>query len=166
MAPDGRFILPGEFPMRWTFMIPAILCLLPHTACIPPIPDLHPALYLYPVKGPLAEQQPGLALTARTRGLASGTIAFQLPSGEACEGPWEPIPSGQAASELSAAWDLVFGPGYHTAQVLGARWRGRATLTGNRGTEVQLQFYRKEERNSPLLGVAKDSAGNVFKVTQ
>ncbi|WP_306591832.1 hypothetical protein [Geothrix sp. 21YS21S-4] len=149
--------------MRMPFVLSAGMCLLIHTACIP---VLHPRLFLYPVKGPFSDQSPALAITASTSGLTSGFISFQLPSGEACEGPWARVPPGQMTSELSGSWDLLFGQGYYTAHVLGSKWHGKSKILGNRGTEFQLEFYREETKDAPLLGVAKDTAGNVYKVTQ
>lgn len=136
------------------------------TACIPPIPNLTPKLYLHPVKGPVVSQSPNTAITAVTTGIGSGSITFQLPQGEACSGPWERIPQDQPASELSASWDQVYGEGYFTKHVLGSKWRGKSKITGNQHSEFQLEFYRDTPKGSPLLGVAVDAAGNVYKVTQ
>ena len=121
-------------------------------------------LHLYPVQGPLAAQQPLPVLTARATGLTSGTISFTLPSGEACAGPWAPIRPGQVEQSLAPTWDSVYGPGHYLAHVLGSQWHGQARLTGNQGTRMHLEFYRDTVPDAPLQGVARDEAGNVYKV--
>jgi hypothetical protein len=148
--------------MNLRFVVPGILGLLLYVGCIP----MHPKLFLYPVKGPMSDQNPPSAITASTRGFTSGSISFRLPTGEVCEGPWTLVPSGQMASGLAEAWDLVFGQGYYTAHVLGAKQHGTSTIRGDRGSEFRLEFYRDTVEGSPLLGVAKDAAGNVYKVAQ
>jgi hypothetical protein len=155
-----------ESSMKVPVLISGSICLLGLCACIPAIPDLRPKLYLYPVKGPIASQLPKAAITGFSTGITAGSISFQLPSGESCTGAWEPIPKDQAESSLASQWDLVFGEGYFTRNVLGSRWRGKARITGNKGSEFRLEFYRGDPKGSPLLGVAHDSAGNVYKVSQ
>ncbi|MBI1754625.1 MAG: hypothetical protein HY014_18600 [Acidobacteria bacterium] len=152
--------------MKVRSILGASIGLLLLTACIPPIPNLAPKLYLHPVKGPAVSQPPDAAITAVTSGISSGSITFQLPSGESCSGTWEPVPQNQPASGLAASWDLVYGEGYFTKHVLGAKWRGKAKITGNQRSEFQLEFYRDTTKEAPLLGVAVDAAGNVYKVTQ
>lgn len=136
------------------------------TACIPPIPNLAPKLYLHPVKGPMATEHPQATITGFSTGFSSGSISFQLPSGEACKGAWEPIPQDQPGSSLAATWDLVYGEGYFTNHVLGSKWRGKSNITGSKGSKFLLEFYRGMPKDSPLLGIAQDAAGNVYKVTQ
>jgi len=142
------------------------ICLFAFTACIPPIPNLAPKLYLHPVKGPIVSQYPNAAITGFSTGFSSGSISFQLPNGESCKGAWEPIPQNQTGSSLASYWDLVYGEGYFTKQVLGSKWRGKSKISGNQGSEFQLEFYRATNKDAPLLGVAIDAAGNVYKVTQ
>lgn len=152
--------------MKISDVIPGCICLLLLTACLPPIPDLTPKLYLHPVKGPMMNQYPNAAITGFSTGFSSGSISFQLPSGETCKGTWEPIPQVQSDSSLASYWDLIYGEGYFTKHVLGSKWRGKSKLIGNKGSEFLLEFYRGIPEDSPLLGIAKDTAGNVYKVTQ
>jgi hypothetical protein len=152
--------------MRVQSVIGASIFLFAFTACIPPIPILTPKLYLHPVKGPIISQYPNAAITGFTTGFGSGSISFQSPNGESCNGAWELIPQNQSASSLASYWDLVYGEGYFIKHVLGAKWRGKSKITGNQGSEFQLEFFRDINRDAPLLGVATDAAGNVYKVTQ
>lgn len=143
------------------------LCsLLSLSACIPPIPNLAPKLYLHPVQGPMASPGTGTAIIGVATGFGSDSISFQLPTGESCQGPWQPVPQNQGDLGLASSWDLVYGDGYFTHHVLGTKWRGSATLRGDKGSEFKLEFYRGDAPGYPLLGVARDSAGNVFKVVQ
>jgi hypothetical protein len=54
------------------------------------------------------------------------------------------------------------------AHVLGARLYGRAVLTGNRATVLNLEIYEPDhtENNRPaeIKGVARDNKDNVYKV--
>ena len=152
--------------MKVTTIISGSICLLGLTACVPFLPNLTPKLYLYPVKGPIVSQYPNVAITGSSTGIGSGSVSFQLPSGESCTGAWEPIPKDQTDSKLASHWDLVYGEGYFTKNVLGSNWRGKSKITGNKGSEFQLEFYRGSSKGSPLLGIATDTAGNVYKVTQ
>ncbi len=152
--------------MKVPAVISGSICLLMHTACIPFIPNLTPRLYLYPVKGPIVIQYPNAAITGFSTGIVSGSISFQLPSGESCKGAWEPISQDQTYSNLASHWDVVYGDGYFTKHVLGSKWRGKSKISGDKGSEFQLEFYRGAAKDSPLLGIAKDTAGNVYKVTQ
>lgn len=138
------------------FLSPAILLLL--VACA--------TLHLYPVKGPLTDQKSVSVITAKITGLNSGTISFSLPTGETCEGPWKRIPPGQVDNELSPIWDSVYGAGYYVANVLGSTLHGTAIIAGSKGTIFHLGFYRDTVKASPLLGVAKDDSGNIYKVAE
>lgn len=146
------------------------------TGCI--VPGAPQRLRMYPVQGPLAAPSRFQAITARASGLLSGTITVTLPDGEAFSGPWEPVISkegseGGAGAEapgktLAAEWDLVYGPGYYVANVLGSMYHMSATLKGDKGSTLEFEANRLRQGGDrsydPLLGVARDSHGNVFKV--
>jgi len=66
---------------------------------------------------------------------------------------------------MSAAWDAVYGPGYYTAHVLGKRLYAEAAITGEQGIVYHVEFYRDDDPHViRILGVAKDSAGNIYKM--
>lgn len=152
--------------MKVAPILAASIGLLALAACIPAIPNLTPKLYLHPVKGPILDQYPNAAITGFSTGFTSGSISFKLPAGEFCQGAWEPIPQNQSGASLASYWDLVYGEGYFTKNVLGSKWRGRSKISGNQGSEFQLEFFRGSAKGSSLLGVAIDASGNVYKVTQ
>jgi len=123
-------------------------------------------IHLYPIRGPLAEQRTIPPIKGVGSGVRSGTISVTLPSGEICVGPWAPVPRESDNRELLTTWDSIYGQGYFVANVVGATWHGRAELHGNLETTILLEFYRGTVKDSPLLGVAKDNRGNIYKVTQ
>jgi len=87
-----------------------------------------------------------------------------FPDGETFEGK----SSGESASnpddELTSAWDSVYGSGHYLAHVLGSPFHGRVVLKGNRGSTLIVETNRETKESAPE-GVAKDSNGNIFKVT-
>lgn len=127
---------------------------------------------LYPVQGPLSQQNPAPVFVAKmTAGRHSGNFNVVLDNGEACKGRWMqvPRPSKPASAAASASpssesmaseWDLVYGQGFYVAHVLGARLYARAEITGNRGTVLHAEVYESES----IKGVAKDDKGNVYKL--
>nr|HEV7953841.1 hypothetical protein [Candidatus Acidoferrales bacterium] len=145
---------------------------------------------MYPVQGPLATQSPGTVYSAKLTGLLySGDITITTPSGEVCKGRWSlvkgaasadptpastPNPSATPDSTpviagMPAAWDTVYGKGYYVAHVLGQNAYAHSTVTGNRGTVLDVDFYKVD--NGPhghppleIYGVAKDNQGDVFKL--
>lgn len=130
-----------------------------------------------PVQGPLSQQSQIPTYTAKMSGLLSGTISVILANGEVCQGPWafmsKTIPdntsNSNAASpvprDLAADWDLVYGPGFYTAHVVGNRLYARATLTGNAGTIMYVELSNESNTRGNTKGVAQDEHGNVFKVS-
>lgn len=125
----------------------------------------------YPVQGPLSAQTPSPVLVAKLKltGLNSGTISVILPDREPCAGRWSLVPrsnTGTRASEMSAAWDTVYGSGFYVSNVLGSKNYATAVLTGARGTVINLEMYRpdREERSRSIIGVAKDNKGDIFKL--
>jgi hypothetical protein len=123
-------------------------------------------LHLYPVKGPRIEQGNADVIRVTASGLLFGTIRFTLPNGEACVGPWSRVSKGQRLDDLAFGWDAVYGPGFYVARVLGSLQHGRAEVTGNQGSRFRLEFTQETVEGSPLLGVAVDQDGNVYKLAQ
>jgi hypothetical protein len=128
---------------------------------------------LYPVQGPLATQTaPPIYAAKMTGAFNSGNITVTLANGEVCKGAWglvssKPTDTGAATNvNWSTVWDAVYGGGYYTANVLGAPLHVRSSLTGSKGTALDVEMYR---RNVPgqlteIHGVAQDSRGNIYKI--
>lgn len=127
---------------------------------------------LYPVQGPLSTQNPSLVYAARIEGFngPGRSISVDYGDREVLTGSWEVVPGARASksaaapsvpasSNLSAEWDIVYGPGYYSGHILGQSYE-RAVLKGNRGTVMTVELYRRES----IRGVARDDQGNVFKV--
>jgi hypothetical protein len=66
---------------------------------------------------------------------------------------------------MAADWDLVYGPGYYVAHVVGNKLYARATLTGNMGTIINAELSNETNTRGNTKGVAVDNHGNVFKVS-
>jgi hypothetical protein len=137
--------------------------------------------HLYPVQGRLSEQNPPPVVVAKITGaLSPGDFSAVLNNGEVCKGHFQEVAraktttvsnpaTGPASSEMSSAWDAIYGPGFYVAHVLGARLYARAKAQGNRGTTLQVEIYRPEDVKGENLaaaikGVARDSDGNVYKI--
>lgn len=130
---------------------------------------------LYPVQGPLASQTPPPIFSVRMSGaISTGTLTVTLANGEVCKGAWgmvnrNPTRGGQGAAQappnLLAAWDTVYGQGFYTAHVLGAKLHVQAVLTGNKGTIIHAELYRPDTPNglNEIRGVGVDNNGNIYK---
>jgi hypothetical protein len=129
---------------------------------------------LYPVQGPLSQQNPAPVFVAKmSAGLHSGNFNVVLGNGEAGKGRWlqVPRPSGSANAAISPSlsesmaseWDLVYGQGFYVAHVLGARLYARAEITGNRGTVLHAEVLEQNDI-SRIKGVAKDDKGDIYKI--
>jgi hypothetical protein len=113
--------------------------------------------HLYPIQGPLSAQTPMRTYAIRIDSVAIVTV--KLGSGELCRGMWSNLPKEDPTSgELSAEWDLVYGKGYYLAEVRSSTGIARAVLDCTSGMTVNVQF-------SSTKGIAKDSHGDVFKLT-
>jgi hypothetical protein len=135
---------------------------------------------LYPVQGPLSQQDPAPVIVGRmSAGLHSGNFNVVLDNGEACRGRWTlvPRPNGPANATIPASpstgtmaseWDLVYGQGFYVAHVLGARQYVRAEITGNWGTVLHAELYEpdkiEQQGIASIKGVAKDDKGNIYKI--
>lgn len=139
---------------------------------------------LFPVQGPAATQAAPQAFTAKLSNIfkASGAISLVQEGGETGEnfqGKWTTVTAtfinektpGAPASyppqpNLAFAWDVVYGQGYYSANVLGSQALGQAIATGNHGTILQVEF-EKWKLGGPvdnIFGVAVDNKGNIYKV--
>jgi hypothetical protein len=125
---------------------------------------------LYPVQGPATAKVPPPRITASPHGSYAGKISVAEEGGESFQGKWSSTvasfanvkAAGSPASfppqpNLAFAWDAVFGQGYFVANVLGYGI-GQATLTGDHGTVLQLEFLNTR------FGVAVDNKGNIYKM--
>jgi hypothetical protein len=128
---------------------------------------------LYPVQGPLAAQTaPPIYAAKMTGAFNSGNITVTLANGEVCKGAWglvSRVPTDNATPSgvnWPKAWDAVYGGGYYTANVLGARLHVRSTLTGSKGTTLDVEMFRRDVPGqlTEIHGVAQDSGGNIYKI--
>lgn len=145
----------------------AVPCLLLLTGCL----VLPVRAAFDPVQGPLAAQHPVPSFQARVTGAFSGHVTVTLGQGKVFKGEWHPVKQGQLASapgQVSLSpqdWDFVYGAGYYRASVLGSRLFARASLSGSAGSTALVEFYNPDNRPGHTHGVARDSRGNLYKVT-
>jgi hypothetical protein len=116
--------------------------------------------FLYPVQGPLAAQSPPPVVRLSS---LMYDFTLTLPDGETFKGKAVPVQHSQnPPNPMSAQWDLVFGPGYYVANVLGSDFYRTATLTGDRGSTMRIETATVG--GTTQIGVAVDGHGNVFKL--
>jgi hypothetical protein len=113
--------------------------------------------HLYPVQGPLSALTPAPVYKVK---MGNGDqISATVANGEVCNGTWlDLVQEDPTAREMAADWDLVYGKGFFLANVLGKAGVARSMLTCPKGLTVNVEFNSTQ-------GVAKDSNGNVFKLT-
>ena len=124
------------------------------------------AFHLYPVAGPLSENRtPPVIIGSGSARFPGGVQSIVFPDGERFSGKLATrAPGDPDDRELVPVWDSVYGNGYYAANVLGVtRWRGAATFTGSNGTSLKLEEIR-DRRDNIVIGIAKDSKGNVLKL--
>jgi lysozyme family protein len=135
---------------------------------------------LYPVQGPLSQQNPAPVFVVRMGdGVHSGNINVVLDNGEAYKGRWTQVPrpnrpanvvisASPSYVSMASEWDMVYGQGFYVAHVLGARLYARAEITGNRGTVLHAELYKpdkiEQQDIASIKGVAKDDKGNIYKI--
>lgn len=131
---------------------------------------------LYPVKGPLAEQTPPPIYAARvSAGFHSGSFTATLANGSKCQGQWtmvstKPREGGSGpAGNLGAAWDTVYGAGFYTANVLGARVHIEGKIPCSAGGSLYVEAVQHEtggpdNATQVIKGVATDDSGNIYKL--
>jgi hypothetical protein len=132
--------------------------------------------HFYPVQGPLAAQTPVPVCKASMTppfapGHLSGHLSVHFGHGDVCTGKWkegnaEPISTSTPGS-MAAVWDALYGPSFYNANVLGASGFASATATCKSGNILTVEMYnRNVDTHEPvdILGVARDSRGNLYKV--
>jgi len=139
--------------------------------------------HLYPVRGPLSTETPTPVYKLKIKdALKSGDISVALDNGETGKSRWKLVPQDKSPNPapstnseatpaaLSQVWDTIYGPGFYVAKVLGNRLYAQSTITTNRGTILNVEFYEPDAHaNSPevgaIKGVAKDNKDNLYKLT-
>jgi hypothetical protein len=120
---------------------------------------------LLPVQGPLSTKASPPRLIVVNM---PPTFTVTLEDGEVCNGDGSDYTVGTVSeSPLAGEWDTVYGRGFFVDHVLGKSVR-RTLLTCKLGATVLVENGQitPEATASPLgIGVAKDSRGNVFRLT-
>jgi hypothetical protein len=128
---------------------------------------------LYPVQGPLSAQSPLPVIHAVFSGFVNtGKVSMVSLDGKTRTGQWNRVqedPHSAQVSSMSADWDAVYGQGYFVSHVLGRWLYARAVIAGDNGETFHLEFIKLDSgRNDAIdphiLGVARDTKGNLYKV--
>src|SRR5262249_45340182 len=119
----------------------------------------HATARFYPVRGPLAEQNPTAVLVGKvTAARESGPMTVTGTQGEVFRGRWQmvkqPTKTTQAPAvaptdnEMAALWDSIYGNGFFVGHILGSRQYGRASLQGNAGSVLKVEFCQTGEASN------------------
>jgi hypothetical protein len=123
------------------------------------------SIRLLPVQGPLSTRASPPRLFV---GNKPPTFTVTLEDGEVCNGDGSDYTVGTVSeSPLAGEWDTVYGRGFFVDHVLGKSVH-RTLLTCKLGATVLVENGQitPEAKASPLgIGVAKDSRGNIYKLT-
>lgn len=137
------------------------------------------AQQLDPVKGPMSLQAPGPFFEGSKGGGTYGysiksdferVKSFSYADGETLKGKSDWVTASAAVAQVSsgadsnspqqnlaAAWDLVYGPGYYAAYVVGNKIL-HGTFTGDKGTILQVESL------DSFVAVGADNRGNLYKI--
>ena len=122
---------------------------------------------LYPVSSSLTPTPTAPIYIKMTGAFTSGSVSLTLADGEVCKGKWKES-TATSSNPMIPVWDSIYGNGYYVAHVLGTRLYAEAVLSGQRGTALTIQMYRRESGDkdeiTPIRGVAKDNHGTAYKV--
>lgn len=138
-------------------ILTAVILLLAFTACTK-------QARLYPIAGPLTENNTGVLVAEfADTWMGSGWLKLTLPSGELCRGEYTTLESGGIGVGTGSAfnkdtWMAHWGASYSRASTN----RGTATLIGNKGSIIEIEYYTTF--GSRGFGLGKDNKGNIYKI--
>lgn len=151
-----------EDRVRFLSMIVAGTCIVTLTACSISVP-----VNLYPVKGPLSEQQQKPVLTATAHDVQRNTGQFDviMPNGEKCTGQWSSaagVTLSHSTASLFSQYGTVTGFATSISNVPGVN-RGQAMSFCPSGRTLEAEFVTGSGTANGY-GIAKDSDGNIYKM--
>lgn len=122
---------------------------------------------IYPVEGPLAGK--GIILKSKYvyRGIGHGPIEVTMPDGEVCKGEYSTIAGGVTGSSFGSGWlfsaqqyNSLWGSGF--TSTVENRQYGQATLIGDKGTIVQVEYFTSLTGHG--FGLGKDNKENIYRI--
>lgn len=118
-------------------------------------------MHMTPIQGPVAQQNPVPVIAGAVQKM---DISFSTPASEACQGHLIAVAPEQPASDLAPVWDTAYGVKYYAENVNHTKSEHyTAAVTCSKGTTMELETY--QNRAQLFQGIAKDSSGNVYKVS-
>lgn len=140
--------------MRRHLAIILIICIFLYGCATIPI-------NIYPVEGPLAGK--GVILKSKyvNTGTGHGTIEVVMPDGEVCKGEYSTVAGGVtgwlfSTQQYNSLWGSSF------MSVVENRQYGQATLIGDKGTIIQVEYFTSVTGHG--FGLGKDNKGNIYKI--
>ena len=136
---------------------------------------------LYPVQGPLSQQDPPQVFRANMTGTSRWDhFNAKIGNGEAASCTLQRVRSSSTSDPVSiaSAWDAVYGNTFYETHVLGTHdlyyW---CAMTGNQGTQLRVEVYLPmvtepnlsgkgvsiQPIRESLKGVLQDDKGNIYK---
>ena len=103
-------------------------------------------------------------------GRTRGRMAFTSPNGEAFQGEYVTVPSGDVTwgAIFATVWSpsmptTVTGSGYSVNHP--RQYRGSAVMTSDRGTVIECEYLTNTSRYNPQgYGACRDNRGNTYKL--
>ena len=122
---------------------------------------------LYPVEGPLSNEQPLPVITATVDGITgnTGDMFLTMPDGEKCVGKWSSAAGAGinvGTGSLIGTYGSIYGVGTSINTGTGQN-PGQAFLTCNKGRTIQVEFITGAGTANGF-GFSKDNKGNVYRV--
>lgn len=122
---------------------------------------------IYPVEGPLAGK--GIILKSKYvyTGTGHGPIEVVMPDGEVCKGEYSTIAGGVTGTSFgfgglftAQQYTSLLGSGFMSA--VENKQYGQATLIGDKGTIVQVEYFTSLTGHG--FGLGKDNKGNIYRI--
>lgn len=148
--------------MKISKAIWSVACVIPLVGC------MSTTVSMFPVAGPYSKQAPLPTIEAKASNIISnsGPMTVTLPDGQSCAGKWASV-APQQVLMTSGSLFSVYGSaaGFNTitsSNVPGING-GQAFMSCSGGTTIEADFFTGSGTASGY-GIAKDSAGNVYKM--
>jgi hypothetical protein len=122
---------------------------------------------LYPVEGPLAAVTPPPVIEALVEGITgnNGRLSWTMPDGATCVGEWSSAAGSQITfvqGSLFSQYGATYGSGFAVGSG-GGQNPGRGFAACTDGLRFDVEFVTGAGTASGF-GLARDSAGNVYRV--
>lgn len=155
-SPEGDEMSLMKCYKRWLFIPVTVLAIGCSTTAM-----------LFPVEGPLSQQNPVPTIQATANGIMgnTGSMSLTMPDGESCSGKWSSAAGAGVnvgTGSLIGTYGSIYGFGMAVSTGTGQN-PGWAFLTCNKGRTIQVEFVTGAGTANGF-GFAKDNRGNIYRV--